>query len=294
MIENDNKHSAVHNSTNITLSRLNQIAHKYIVEDNDTIIEFAGIPPIEIRSYLKENGFVYNGSTQQWRATHAGFPKTAQTSDRQNFTNSVITGDCVEIMQSLTSNSIDLILTDPPYLVNYRDRANRTIRNDKDADWVEPAFAQMYRLLKNNSYCVVFCALPSLVPFITAAKQAGFHNLGQLIWHKNYASSSYYLSYHHEQALVMAKGYPKKPLSPLKSVQPWSYTGNVLHPTQKHVDILLPLLKSFSQKGDMVLDPFCGSGSTLEAATNCGRSYCGIELDENYADIARKRMRKLN
>ena len=59
----------------------------------------------------------------------------------------------------------------------------------------------------------------------------------------------------------------------------WRYTGNRLHPTQKPVGSLQPLIESFCPQGGVVLDPFCGSGSTLAAAGLAGRPYIGIELD---------------
>jgi site-specific DNA-methyltransferase (adenine-specific) len=73
-------------------------------------------------------------------------------------------------------------------------------------------------------------------------------------------------------------------------VQPWEYSGNRLHPTEKAVSILTPLIESFSQPGDFVLDPFAGSGSTLVAAALTGRNAIGIELEEKYCTAARKRL----
>ncbi len=72
---------------------------------------------------------------------------------------------------------------------------------------------------------------------------------------------------------------------------PWGrYTGNTLHPTQKPLEILRPLIKSYSQIGDVVLDPFAGSGSTLLAAKQLGRSWIGIEMDQTYHRNAVNRM----
>jgi site-specific DNA-methyltransferase (adenine-specific) len=59
-------------------------------------------------------------------------------------------------MQRLQSGSVDLILTDPPYLVRYRDRSGRTVANDNNADWLQPAFAEMYRLLKPGGFAISF------------------------------------------------------------------------------------------------------------------------------------------
>lgn len=60
------------------------------------------------------------------------------------------------------------------------------------------------------------------------------------------------------------------------------FTGNRLHPTQKPVEALMPLIRAFSQPGDLVLDPFCGSGSTLAAAQSLGRDWLGIELSAEH------------
>jgi DNA modification methylase len=72
-------------------------------------------------------------------------------------------------------------------------------------------------------------------------------------------------------------------------VQPWEYTGNVAHPTEKAVSILRPLVEPFCPAGGVVLDPFAGSGSTLVAAALSGRRYVGIELEAKYRELARRR-----
>jgi len=94
----------------------------------------------------------------------------------------------------------------------------------------------------------------------------------------------------HEQAYLLAKGNPPRPTMPLDDVRPWIYTGNRLHPTEKAVGILTPLIESFSQPGDLVLDPFAGSGSTCVAAALSNRRTIGIELDQRYAAPAQKRL----
>lgn len=80
------------------------------------------------------------------------------------------------------------------------------------------------------------------------------------------------------------------PTCPIEDVQPWEYTGNKSHPTEKAVSILTPLIEAFSFKGELVLDPFSGSGSTSVAAARSGRRYIGIELERKYCDLARKRL----
>ena len=71
----------------------------------------------------------------------------------------------------------------------------------------------------------------------------------------------------------------------------WKYSGNKLHPTQKPLCVLTPLIQAFSLPGDLVLDPFCGSGSTLVAAKDLDRNFIGIELDSAHHLTACRRVR---
>lgn len=74
----------------------------------------------------------------------------------------------------------------------------------------------------------------------------------------------------------------------LADVQPWEYTGNVAHPTEKAISVIKPLVETFSPPGGLVLDPFSGSGSTAVASALAGRLYRGIELEEKYCQLARR------
>jgi hypothetical protein len=105
--------------------------------------------------------------------------------------------------------------------------------------------------------------------------------LGRDIFRKPYASAVRYVRYRHESAYILAKGYPAKPVNPIDDVLDCPYTGNTLHPTQKPVEALLPVIQSFSRPNDIVLDPFCVSGSTLVAARRSGRRFIGCELEPN-------------
>jgi site-specific DNA-methyltransferase (adenine-specific) len=193
--------------------------------------------------------------------------------------NGVTRGDYVQVMTAMPPSCIDFILTDPPYIARYRDRSGRSLANDDNGSWLEPAFAEMYRLLKTDGFCLSFYGWPKAERFLAAWRQAGFRIAGHLVFRKGYASSARYLQYRHEQAYLLTKGQPPMPASPLPDVMDWTYTGNRLHPTQKSVRMLKPLIDAFSKPGEIVLDPFCGSGSTLVAAQELGRSFVGIELD---------------
>jgi len=205
-------------------------------------------------------------------------------------TGSIIHGDCVDAMQKLDAGSVGFILTDPPYITRYKSREGRTVMNDDNAAWLKPAFTEMHRVLRRDAFCVSFYGYTKTDLFMDAWKSAGFRIAGHFVFPKKYASNSWHTQYRHEQAYLLAKGWPQRPHAPPPDVLNWTYTGNKLHPTQKPVGILKPLIEAFSRPGDTVLDPFCGSGSTLVAARELGRAYIGIELDPDHHATAQARL----
>jgi site-specific DNA-methyltransferase (adenine-specific) len=193
-------------------------------------------------------------------------------------------------MRQMPAQSVDFILTDPPYLVNYRDRSGRGIANDRSASWLKPAFAEAYRILKPNTFMVCCYGWSKVDLFFAAWRNAGFRPIGHIVFNKSYTSKTTFLRYQHEQAFLLAKGNPLPPKVPISDVQEFRYSGNELHPTQKPLSALIPLIKSFSREGDLVADPFCGSASTCAAALLVGRRFLGIEVNEEYHRIATSRM----
>lgn len=204
--------------------------------------------------------------------------------------NTVTHGNCVKLMAQMPSASVDFVLTDPPYLVRYRDRQGRTLANDDNDSWLNPTFDQLYRVLRPNSFAVSFYGWHQADKFISAFRSAGFSIVGHLVFRKRYTSASRYLAYRHESAYLLAKGHPVIVDAPIADVLDWDYTGNNLHPTQKPVSALLPLVEAFSQRGQVVLDPFCGSGSSLAAARQLGRQFIGFDISAQYAATAARRL----
>lgn len=204
--------------------------------------------------------------------------------------NTIINGDCTAIMRRFAPASVDFILTDPPYITRYRDRSGRRVANDDNNRWLRPAFSEMHRLLKPGSLCVSFYGWGRVDDFVAAWRKAGFRIVGHLVFRKRYASSARFLRYEHEQAYLLAKGNPVLPPRPIPDVIDFPYSGNRLHPTQKPVEALKPLIGAFTKSSDLVLDPFCGSGSTLAAAQTLGRDWLGIELDRRHHATATQRL----
>ncbi len=205
--------------------------------------------------------------------------------------NRIAHGDCIQKLKSLPDGAVDLVLTDPPYICRYRSRDGRTVVNDDNANWVRPAFAEVERVLKSGGFAISFYGWGAVEKFMNAWRAVGLRPVGHIVFRKHYASAKRFLRYEHEQAFLLAKGRPDLPANTIADVLDWPrYTGNRRHPTEKPVEILRPLIETFSLPGDTVLDPFCGSGSTLEAARSCGRAYLGVELDEGYFRTASVRL----
>lgn len=192
--------------------------------------------------------------------------------------NSILHGDCIQQMERLDAGSVDFVLTDPPYITHYRDKSGRNVTNDDNDRWLVPAFREIHRTLKSDALCVSFYGWNKAHLFIDAWHRAGFQICGHIVFCKRYASASRFVQNRHEQAYLLAKGDPALPENPPPSLIEFSYTGNTLHPTQKPTSALKPLIAAFTKPGDIVLDPFCGSGSTLAAAQALGRDYIGIEI----------------
>lgn len=204
--------------------------------------------------------------------------------------NQIHLGDCCALMKNLPSASVDFVLTDPPYLVSYMDRAGRSLAGDKEGNWLKPAFAQMFRVLKANSLCVSFYGWSKTDQFYAAWKAAGFRVVGHITFPKRYTSTTRPMRYQHENAYLLAKGYPQQPAHIVGDVVDWAYSGNELHPTQKPLSVLTPLIESFCPRGGVVLDPFAGSASTLLAARMSARQYIGMEIEAHMHQIAVRRM----
>lgn len=204
--------------------------------------------------------------------------------------NTILRGDCTKLMAELPEASVDLIVTDPPYIVNYRSRSGLRVANDNCTEWLRPAAEGMFRMLKPGGLCVSFYGWTKANLFIDAWQRAGFRIVGHIVFVKRYASSSGFLGYRHEMAYLLAKGSPTRPTQPIADVISFPYTGNRLHPTQKPIEALKPLIESFSKPGDIVFDPFCGSGSTLEAARILKRDWLGIELDAGHCLTSKERL----
>lgn len=210
----------------------------------------------------------------------------------EDFENRVICGNCVDMLREMPGGSVDLVVTDPPYLVNYHDRSGRSVKGDhwRGKEWLEPAFSEIYRVMKENSLCLSFYGFTQADKFLNVWKSLGLRVLEHFAFVKSYASSVGFAGRCHESAYLLGKGKPQLPVNPPPSVIEWRYTGNKLHPTQKPQEVIFPFIGAYSRRGEVVLDPFAGSATTAVCAARLKRKYVAIELDRRYCQIARQRL----
>ena len=211
----------------------------------------------------------------------------------------IIHGDFRDAIAGVESESVDMVLCDPPYGMGvqsgHRNQAHREIAGDKTLEWLDDFSDQIFRVSKNNTAHYVFCSFHHIDKFKHSLER-NFKVKNILIWEKNNTSMGdlkgdfapkyeMILFLHKGRRLINGKRDP--------NIMKFSKTGNKLHPTQKPVDLLEYLIEKFSAPGELVLDPFMGSGSTGVACENKGRKFLGIEIDREYFDIASERLNEI-
>ena len=219
-------------------------------------------------------------------------------------------GDCLELMRDMGTESIDLIVTDPPYKVatgGVPNETNNVILNKnrpkgiltehsqlikiipKFSDWVP----ECYRVLKNGSHAYFMINSSNLIELANGIEKAGFkiHNI--LTWKKNNCTPSQFYMKNCEFVIFCRKGKAKyiNNIGDSKTVHEFNnISGKKVHPTEKPIELMKFYIENSSEENDAVLDPFMGSGSTGVACVNTFRNFIGFEIDENYFNIATKRI----
>lgn len=221
--------------------------------------------------------------------------------------NKIIQGDFLTEIKKLEDCSIDLIATDPPYKVTsrgnsgnsggmFKEKINMQGKVFKHNDIkVSEFMPELYRVLKEGSHCYVMTNHTNLIEMLNVSQEVGFHFIKSLIWNKgNKVMGTAYMS-QFEYILFFRKGKFKRinncGTSDILSVQNVKPKEKI-HVTEKPVELMQILIENSSEVGDIVLDPFMGSGSTAIACVKTGRQFLGYELDEEYFNIANKRVER--
>lgn len=220
-------------------------------------------------------------------------------------------GDCLELMKNIPDNSVDMILTDPPYKITARGNGGNSggmfqkkeVNNGKvfkvnDLD-IEDWLPEFYRVLKDGTHCYIMTNNKNITHYLSVINSSPFHFIKNLIWVKdNKIMGQTYMS-QFEYVIMLRKGKHKRindcgqsdvlqiPNKKMKNLE-----GKTIHDTEKPTKLNEVLISNSTNEGEIVLDPFMGIGSCGVACVNTNRNFIGMELDENYFEIAKERIDK--
>lgn len=207
--------------------------------------------------------------------------------------NTISQEDAVIWLQKLESQSVDLVITDPPYESLEKHRAIGTTTRLKQSksssnSWFsifpnnrfEELLLEIYRVLKKGAHFYLFCDQETMFIIKPIAESIGFKFWKPIVWDKRTIGMGYHYRARYEFILFFEKG--KRKLNDLgipdilEHKRIWKG-----YPTEKPAELIEILIKQSSSTNDVVVDPFFGSGSTLIAARNLGRNYLGCDISED-------------
>ena len=214
-------------------------------------------------------------------------------------------GDCLEVMKNIEDGSVDLVVTDPPYEIAttgagmYKQADKQYVKelNGMKDGFSEEVLDELCRIMKKiNIY--FFCSQKQIIPLLDYFVKKKKCNWNILSWHKTnpipacgnkYLTDTEFILFFREKGVKVYGSFDTKRTwyaTPLNQSDKKKYG----HPTVKPLSILENLVVNSSQEGNIVFDPFMGSGSTGVACLNTNRNFIGIELDEGYFNIAQNRI----
>lgn len=224
--------------------------------------------------------------------------------------NKIIHADSIDILKQLPDKCIDLVLTDPPYELNLRGGVGmgafcgRKLIKTKHIDFIAHGFDyatyfnEFIRICKKvNLY--IFCSNKQITKIMNWFESKGYI-VNLLVWHKTNAVplvNKKYLSNAEYIICVRENGTTFNNLSVAESTKvfsfPYPFSKNRFHPTQKPLELIKILIRRKSNKNDLILDPFLGSGTTAVAAYELGRNFIGVEKEEKFCKAANERLENI-
>jgi site-specific DNA-methyltransferase (adenine-specific) len=217
-------------------------------------------------------------------------------------------GDCREILPTL--GKVDVVVTDPPYSSGARTDSERQVRGAmlrsmEDQDWfshdamttwgfnwfIRGVFSELRQTLSEGAHVYIFIDWRQTPNVYGMMESCGYRVNHCLVWAKTHFGMGTYWRNQHENIVFASNGMPapmrdrgKGSVLTFKNIAP----GDRAHPTEKPVDLLLDIIDAIP--GDVVFDPFMGSGSTGVAALRSGRKFVGSEINPHHFDIACRRI----
>ena len=228
-----------------------------------------------------------------------------------DFINKVIQGDCLEIMKLMPDKCVDLVITDPPYGLNFRSarpsegKKKDFIENDKLEDLVpliQAVIPKLIHITKENSEIYWFCGGGGGGSPISAIAWLEFKKFepelrvkNVLIWDKMWPGLGWDWRFQYETIfqLVKGKGIDNNDSSAVNVIRAKKVIPtDGEHPTPKTEEVIWEIMKRKSKEGDIILDPFLGGGTTAFTAKWHKRNYIGIEIEPKYVKMAEDKLKQ--
>ena len=213
-------------------------------------------------------------------------------------------GDCLEVMGGIKDKSVDLIVTDPPYLMDYQSNRRKKedrfdkIKNDKgNYMLIQDYLEECHRIMKDNTAIYCFCSWHN-IDFFKNEFEKHFKLKNILVWNKNnHGTGDLKGSYAPKHEFILF-GHKGRTLLREKRIAdvidcPKISSNKLTHPTEKPQDLLEIFIKQSSDVGSIIFDGFMGTGSCGIAAKKLNRNFIGVELDEKYFNIAKDRLENI-
>lgn len=216
--------------------------------------------------------------------------------------NKLYQGDCIQIMRdNIANESIDLIVTDPPYLINYAsgrrkydDKFDYVIQNDNNPELIIDYIKECYRIMKQDTAMYMFCSFDK-VDFFKQELEKYFNVKNMIIWVKDsHTMGDLEAQFGKQYEIIFLVNKGRKKINGERLTDVWSFSkvkGNYQrHQNQKPVALIEQCITKHSNVGDVVFDGFMGSGTTGVACKNLDRDFIGVEIEPQYYEMAKKRI----
>lgn len=213
--------------------------------------------------------------------------------------------DVIDFMKKMPDSCIDLIVTDPPYLINYKSnhrkekhRFSEVIQNDDNPGLIKQYIKECYRILKNDTAIYIFCSFDK-VDFFKKEIEKYFTVKNIIIWRKNnHTAGDLEAQFGKQYEMLILANKGRRKINGERLTDVWDFKRisheKLLHQNQKPIELIKRCIVKHSNVGDIVFDGFMGSGTTAVASLDTDRHFIGTEIDDYYFDIAQKRISSHN
>lgn len=214
--------------------------------------------------------------------------------------NRIYNEDCLEGMKRIPGNTVDLVVTDPPYCIGTTSNGQKGSWTDNNLirPFFDAYFRELKRVCKEKSELYIDTDWRTY-PFLYPIMQKYFNIKNLIVWDYEWIKAGSHYRFSHEFIIYAIQGDVKRRFSASERdvwrIKPINFTSKEkLHNAQKPLDLAQKMIVNSSNEGDVILDTFMGSGTTAIACINTNRNYIGFEIDENYYQTALRRIEDLH